>query len=56
MIEKEEHLVDSGLREILAIKAVFPTGLNANIKKVFPNVIPIDVPEFIPNSYGLNGH
>lgn len=42
--------------KVLAIKAVFPTGLKDSVKAAFPNLHPIIKPEFLPNSYRLNGH
>jgi len=56
LIEKKEHLTLPGFMEVLAIKAVFPTGLNDSVKAAFPDVRSIIKPEFIPNSYILNGH
>jgi len=56
MIENKEHIVESGFVEILAIKSLFPTGLNVNLKEAFPNVVSIEKPEFVVNSTPLNGH
>jgi hypothetical protein len=42
--------------EILAIKAVFPNGLNESIKQAYPDIISIIKPEFISNVAKLNGH
>jgi hypothetical protein len=54
MIEKEEHLTMEGFLKILAIKAVFPKGLSDNVLKAYPNVVPINKPEFISNTSPLN--
>lgn len=42
--------------EVVAIKSVFPTGLKDSVKAAFPDVNPIIKPEFLDNSYELNGH
>lgn len=56
LIEKKEHWTLAGFMDILAIKSVFPTGLNDSVKAAFPDVRSIIKPEFISNSYKLNGH
>ena len=56
MIENKEHIVESGLLEILAIKSLYPTGLNENLKEAFPNIVSIEKPEFVANTTPLNGH
>lgn len=56
LIERKDHLTLTGFMEVLAIKAVFPTGLNDNVKAAFPDVCSIIKPEFISNSYKLNGY
>jgi len=42
--------------EVLSIKAVFPIGLNDSIKAAFPYRYSIIKPEFVSNTYKLNGH
>lgn len=56
MIENKEHIVESGFLEILAIKSLYPTGLNENLKEAFPNIVSIEKPEFVANTTPLNGH
>ncbi|CCC14781.1 hypothetical protein SMACR_12660 [Sordaria macrospora] len=56
LLEKKDHYTIKGFMEILSIKAIFPTGLNDNIKRDFPNVLPITRTDFIPNTYKLDGH
>jgi hypothetical protein len=56
MIENKEHIVKSGLFEILAIKSVFPNGLSERLKTAFPEVKAIEKPEFVASSDPLNGH
>lgn len=56
MIENKEHIVKSGLLEILAVKSVFPNGLSESLKIAFPEVKAIEKPEFVASSDPLNGH
>lgn len=39
---------------ILSIKTVFPKGLNKNLVSLYPNIISIEKPEFIPSKEELN--
>lgn len=53
MITKE-HLTQSGLEEIIAIKAGLNLGLSDKLKLAFPNVIPKIRPDYIPSENALN--
>jgi hypothetical protein len=50
------HSTLTGFLEVLSIKAVFPNGLRDSIKVAFPDVNLVIKPEFIPNTYKLDGH
>jgi hypothetical protein len=56
LIERKDHLTVTGFMEVLAIKSVFPNALNDSIKGAFPDITSIIKPEFISNTYKLNGH
>lgn len=56
MIERKEHSTLTGFLEVLSIKAVFPNGLRDSIKAAFPDVNLVIKPEFLPNTYKLDGH
>jgi hypothetical protein len=56
LVERKDHLTVTGFMEVLAIKALFPNGLNDSIKAAFPDINSIIKPEFISNTYKLNGH
>lgn len=56
LIERKEHSTLTGFMEVVAIKSVFPTGMKDSVKAAFPDVNPIIKPEFLDNSYELNGH
>lgn len=45
---------ESGVFNILSIKSVFPKGLSQTVIEVYPNIVPIVKPEFIPNKTLLN--
>ena len=53
MINKK-HLTESGLLEIVNIKASFKKGLNSNLIKSFPHYKPIIKPEYKPNLNLIN--
>jgi hypothetical protein len=55
-MERKDHLTVTGFMEVLAIKALFTNGLNDSIKADFPDRNSIIKPEFISNTYKLNGH
>jgi hypothetical protein len=40
-MEKKEHLTESGLNKILAIKFSFKYGANSKLQTLFPNITPI---------------
>ena len=40
LMEKKDHLTESGLNELLSIKSVLNKGLSDRLKVAFPNIIP----------------
>lgn len=50
----KEHLIEEGFRKILSIKAVFPKGLNNDIKAAYPDIKPIIKPTFVTSLGKLN--
>jgi hypothetical protein len=44
MIVNKEHLTKTGLIKIVALKASLNLGLSDELKKEFPNVVPIERP------------
>ena len=54
LMTNKEHLTLSGLKKIIAIKAVLNLGLSEQIKTSFPNVIPIIRPSYIIDKEHLN--
>ena len=55
MLINKEHLTLEGFMKILAIRAVFPRGLSEKVLAAYPNVKPINKPEFKPESAPLKG-
>lgn len=47
IIKKGEHLTEKGLLEILGLKSYLNLGISDKLKKAFPNIVPIDRPEYI---------
>jgi len=41
LIKEKEHLTEEGLRKILGIKASMNLGLGDQLKRVFPDIIPV---------------
>jgi len=54
IIKKKEHLTEEGFIKILTIKAVFPRGLSASLLELYPNVVPINKPVFVPSEEKLD--
>lgn len=52
----KDHLTLADFMEVLAIKALFPQGLNDSVKAAFPVIKSITKPEFISSTSTLNGH
>jgi hypothetical protein len=48
LMEKKEHLTESGLNKILAIKFSFKYGANSKLRTLFPNITPITLPAYNP--------
>lgn len=48
LMEKKEHLTESGLNKILAIKFSFKYGANSKLRTLFPNITPITPPAYNP--------
>ena len=59
LINEGAHLKPEGLVKILAIKAAMNKGLSSQLKKVFPNIVPVKRPlvlnQKIENSQWLAG-
>jgi hypothetical protein len=55
LIKQKEHLTQTGLEKILALKYNLNKGLPLNLKFAFPNIVPIERPEYkfnsIPNPF-----
>ena len=47
LINNKQHLTDSGLNEIVSIKASMNLGLSDKLKAAFPNIIPVDKPNVL---------
>ena len=41
-----KHLTPEGLRKIVAIRAAMNRGLSEKLKLAFPDVVPVERPEF----------
>jgi hypothetical protein len=56
ILEKKEHLSESGFYKILSIKSVFPKGLSAKLLELHPekNFVPIIKPVFEPSNAVLD--
>jgi len=46
MIKSQYHLTEKGLLRIIEVKASMNLGLPDNLKQNFPNVIPVNKPEY----------
>lgn len=59
LIMQKQHLTPKGFEKILSLKYNLNKGLPDKIKKAFPNIIPVDRPEYkftnIPNPYWISG-
>lgn len=44
LVDKKEHLTTEGLLNIVSIKASMNQGLSSQLKKAFPNIIPVTRP------------
>jgi hypothetical protein len=53
IVKNGEHLTEKGLLKILDLKTFLNLGLSDKLKKAFPNILPINRPEYtfkgIPN-------
>lgn len=56
LIQKKVHFTHEGFLRILSIKAVFPKGLSGKLTELYPDVIPIKKPEFVPSTNPWNPH
>jgi len=45
LVQKKEHSSVEGLKKIVAIKASINLKLSSNLKNVFPDVVPVTIPE-----------
>jgi len=54
LLEKKTHHTLDGFINVLAIKAVFPKGLSKDVLINYPNIVPIQKPEFLSNTSPLN--
>lgn len=54
MLKADAYHTRSDFVKILNIKAVFKTGLSANLLAAFPEVTPINLPVFIPSTDPLH--
>ena len=56
ILDKREHLTESGFYKILSIKSVFPKGLSAKLLELYPKekIIPTIKPVFKPSNAQLN--
>lgn len=56
ILDKREHLTESGFYKILSIKSVFPKGLSVKLLELYPKekIIPIIKPVFKPSNSRLN--
>ena len=59
LIKQKEHLTETGLEKILALKYNLNKGLPVDLKVAFPNIVPIVRPEYIfngiPNPFWISG-
>lgn len=59
IVKKREHLTDEGLIKILELKSFLNLGLSEKLKEAFPNIIPVNRPEYIfkgiPDPYWVSG-
>lgn len=44
LINKKEHLTIEGIQQIVALKTSLDLGLSDNLKKAFPNIVPVTRP------------
>lgn len=56
LISNKEHLTQSGLDRIIAIKAALNLGLSDKLKLAFPHIIPIVRPDYILSEDALDPH
>ncbi len=47
IIKHKQHLTESGLLKLVSLKASLNWGLSDNLKRAFPNIIPIERPQYI---------
>jgi hypothetical protein len=47
LVRNKEHLTEEGLKKIVAIKASINTGLSDQLKKAFPDIIPVKKPKVV---------
>ena len=47
IVKKREHLTEKGLLKILGLKSFLNLGLSNKLKEAFPDIIPINRPEYI---------
>lgn len=50
LLQNKVHYTYEGFLKILSIKAVFPKGFSNKLSELYPNVVPIKKPEFIPST------
>lgn len=59
LIKQKEHLTQAGLEKILSLKYSLNKGLSEELKIAFPNIVPIERPEYkfngIPNPFWISG-
>jgi LAGLIDADG endonuclease len=59
LIIKKQHLTSKGFEKILSLKYNLNKGLPDRLKKSFPNIVPVNRPDYkfinIPNPYWISG-
>jgi len=59
LIMQKQHLTPRGFEKILSLKYNLNKGLPDKLKKAFPNIVPVDRPEYkfisIPNPFWISG-
>lgn len=56
LMKNKEHLIQSGLEEIVSIKSALNLGLSDKLKEAFPHVKVIVRPEFVVSEQSLNSY
>jgi len=47
LIKQKQHLTQEGFEKILSLKCNINKGLNDNLMAAFPNIVPVDRPQYI---------